>query len=101
MIQSVRVIAGGSNGSTVVPLTLPHPIITKSVTRYCHACISECRPHFGGQGQILIAVTALYPRSFFIDGSRIWEMRSLSSDGTLTAEDTAENSFMLRKGYQI
>lgn len=71
-IQSECVTAGGSNGSDMVPLTIPHPIITKSVARYSHACIFECCCHSSGQGQIL--VTDLYPQSYFTDGSGIWEM---------------------------
>lgn len=101
LVQNVRVLAGGSTGCIMVPLTLPHPIITKSVPRYCHACIFECCLHFRGRGQILVVVTALYPWSCFTDGSGIWEIRSLLSDGTLTVEDMVENSFMLRECYQM
>lgn len=72
LIQNVCVIAGGSMGRIMVPLSLPHPIITKSLPRYCHAGIYEYCSHFRRQGQILVVATALYPRGCFTDGSGIW-----------------------------
>lgn len=47
----------------MVPLSLPHPITTKSVPRYCRAGVFEYCPHFRRQGQILVVVIALYPWS--------------------------------------
>lgn len=72
-LENVWVIEGGSTGGIMVTLSLPHPIITKSVPRNCHAGIFEYCPHFRRQGQILVVVTALYPWSCFTDVSGIWE----------------------------